>query len=242
MKISRLVEVVRRLDELDPGNLAGRPDSSGIRGQGLKREPDRRLGNFPYDRDTFYGQPVGYDRGSSNVGNLNGPLIPHDDSEFSLKLMNLESEDVDEAINTPYFMGKANSTGGGSTLAGVSGWANNPPKDWEEGEFSESILNTLNIDTSPPETEEVPNSHLPDFHYQTDDDMENRLDRIWGREDNLNFVDPNMFASPDSHVIAPDPWSVVNTRLTSRGLYGLMPKESAWDRVTGMTLNKREIS
>lgn len=241
MKLSRLVEMLNEFGS--PGQLhvgvSGRADDSGVRGKGAKRPVDRRSDDFPYDRDVSYGQPSAYDRGSSGGSNLHGPLTPKDDSKFSLRLLGLD--DVEEAMGTPTFFARSAQSDIGSVVPGVMiGWANDPPRDWDEGEDIDE--SPLTIDPRPPDTEEIPNAHTPDFRMQTDDDLENRLDRIWGREDNLNFVDPKLFARPDSHVIAPDPWSVINARLSSRGLYGLMPKESAWDRVSGMVLVKRKIS
>ena len=248
MKLHRLVEI---LNELDLGGATGfgsRPDNSGIRGKGLERKPNRRLANYPYDRDVTYGEPGAYDRGSSGAGPMTLPFTPKDDSTYSLKLLGIEDrphqeiEDMDDEeiheTGDQTNLGIAMKGSGGSTVPGTGIFANNPPRSWEKGPFDES---PLNIDTSPPDIEEIPNSAAPDFRMQTDDDLENRINRIFGREDNLNFVDPKKFANPDMHVIAPDPWSVVNTRLSSRGLYGLMPKESAWDRMSGMVLVKRQI-
>lgn len=253
MNIDRLIQLLREFDSYDRLGFAGRPDDSGIRSKGVKRKPDRRLPNFPYDKDVFYGQPNAYDRGSSATGPLERPLTPHDDSNFSLKLLGLDQDEIEEMMGSPILMARGNSNQTGTTVPGVTGWANNPPKNWDDEDDIDSVWTDLdarshveegplNIDTRPPDIEEVPNSATPDFHLQTDDDLENRFDRIWGREDNMNFVDPKLFGTPDSHVIAPDPWSVISARLSSRGLYGLMPKESAWDRISGMVMKKREIS
>lgn len=237
MKISRLLEIINEFGgSYDRSGFASRPDDSGIRSKGAKRDPVGRMSNFPYDRDVFYGQPNAYDRGSSGGASLHGPLVPKDDSKFSLRILG-----QDEALGSPMHFGISSSPGLGTstTVPGVAGWANDPPKKWDDDDVDEG---PLTIDTRVPPTEEVPNFSAPDFRMQTDDDLENRLDRIWGQEDNMNFVDPSLFGQPDSHIIAPDPWSVVNARLSSRGLYGLMPKESAWDRISGMVLVKREIS
>jgi hypothetical protein len=100
------------------------------------------------------------------------------------------------------------------------------------------ITGPMTFDPAPPPIETPPSPEAPNFRGTTDDDTENRLDRIWGHEDNLNFVDPKLFGNHDAHQISPDPWAVVNQYLTSRGLYGMMPRESAWDRVSGMTSKK----
>lgn len=241
MKVKRLFEVLNELDYGGLSGAAGRPDDSGIRSKGLKREPITRLINFPYDRDTSYGEPAAYDRGNAGSGGLHRKLTPKDDSGYSEKLLGVQGFDpkeIEEIMGSPILLTKGITSQMGSSVPGTGKWSSNPYKEWERGEFDEDALA---IDTSPPDIEEVPVANAPDFRMQTDDDLENRLNRIWGGDSNLNFVDPNLFAQPDSHMIAPDPWSVINTRLSSRGLYGLMPKESSWDRISGMTLNKRNI-
>jgi len=40
-------------------------------------------------------------------------------------------------------------------------------------------------------------------------------------------------------LINKDPLGQIMAHLTNRGTFGLMPKESAWDRVTGQSRNKR---
>lgn len=203
MNLSRLLELLREFD-------LPRPDSSGIRGKGAQRKPDTRLSNFPYDRDTAYGQPAPYDRGSSGGSNLNHPLTPSDDQGFSLTLLGMKNDpDVDEATGTPMLLSKGGTSQLGGTVPGTSAWASDPPKQWDEGDM--------------------------------DEDPFTRSDVAWGANED-DFVDPMQFGHPDAHVIAPDPWSVINQRLSSRGLYGMMPRESSWDRVSGMVLKKRKIS
>lgn len=242
MTFERLIELLQGMAEDYGSGFAGRPDDSGIRSKGVNRQPDVRLSNFPYDRDVSYGQPATYDRGSGATGPLNNPLTPQDDSTFSLRLLGIEDPaEVEEASGTPSMFGKGGSSNIGSSIPGMGGaWAHDPPREWDESEMEED--SPLTIVTSVPPPEPAPGGGMPDFRGETDDDLENRLNRIWGQEDNLNFVDPNMFGQPDTHMIAHDPWSVINSRLNSRGLYGLMPKESAWDRVTGAGRRKREIS
>lgn len=228
MKLSLLAEMIVEFGgSYDRSGFGGRPDDSGIRGKGVDRQPDKRLSNFPYDRDVSYGQPAPYDRGSSGGSKLGFSLTPKDDSHFSLSIIGTKDE-IDEILGSPILMSRANSSQLGSSVPGVTGWANNPKKDWDEED--DVLESPLNIDTSPHEEED---SFMMDFYNSTfqDDDVINHL------------VDPSQFGSADSHVIGPDPWSVVNSRLSSRGLYGLMPKESAWDRISGMVAGgRKEIS
>lgn len=259
MNLSKLLELIREFDAYDRTGMAGRPDDSGIRGKGVDRQPDRRLMNFPYDRDVSYGQPANYDRGNSGGSNLNHPLTPKDDSGFSLRILGIEDPaEIEEAGGAPSSPSKGNSSQLGTSVPGASmGWANDPPKTWDDPDVKdpwdsvEDIQQLRNesgppdmgvvFDPRPPMISDPPNADQPDFRSETDDDLENKVNRIWGYEDNDNFVDPGQFGQPDAHMIAPDPWGVVNKRLSSR-LYGMMPKESAWDRVSGMVLVKREIS
>lgn len=232
--------IFERLEEYDRLSFAGAPDDSGIRGQGVVRTPYSRMQNFPYDRDDQYGEPNVYDRGSSNFGGLHKSLTPKDDEHFSLSLLDLE-EIIREVMGDPTSPSKGNSSNMGSAIPGMGGsWANNPAKPWDEPDEIEEA--PLTIDTSPPDSESIPNSNFPDFRSETDDDLENRLDRIYGREDNTNFVTPPgaSFADPDFHFLSREPYAIVNKNLTARGLYGLMSKESAWDRVTSMSRKKRE--
>lgn len=250
MKLSQLIELLQEYER----STFTRPDTTGIRGKGTDRQPDRRLANFPYDTDVSYGSPQVYDRGSNGADDrgsngadtLNHPLTPHDDAGFSLRLLGIEDPaEIPEAIGTPSLFAKGNSSQRGGSIPGVgNGWANNPPKDWERSQMDDQdevvnpLTGPLTIDPAPPDIETPPSPEAPNFRTTTDDDLENRLNRIWGDDSNMNFVDPAGFGSHDAHQIAPDPWTAINQYLTSRGLYGRMPNESAWDRVSGMVQKK----
>lgn len=215
MKITRLLEIIE-----EDFSMAFRPDASGNRKVGANRRPDKRASNYPYDRDVSYGQPAAYDRSSHGNGPMRNPLTPHDTEHFSLSLL-----DLDEILGSPILMVKGTSSQMGSSVPGSGGrWSNNPPKDWDDDDMDEG--GPLMIDPRPPDIEEVPNSHYPTFRDETDDDLENRLNRIYGREDNMDFVvDP-----PDTHVMGQDPFSAIVMRRSGRGTFGLIPKESAWDK------------
>lgn len=211
----------------------GRPDASGIRGSGVSRPQVSRLSVFPYDRDVSYGQPAGNDRGTSSSGPSFHGLTPKDTEHFSLSLLDLE-EIVNEFIGAPQLPSKGGTSNAGSAIPGVGGaWSNRPIKSWDpEPEITDEF------DPQIPDPEPVA-TNFASWRDQTDDDLENKLDRVWGREDNTNFVQSSDFGQPDFHIISPDPWSCVNQHLTSRGLYGYLPRESAWDRISGMTSKKR---
>ena len=221
-------EAKKVMKEFSPERLgfAGNTtDDSGIRAKGVIKKPINRGGDYPYDKDISYGSPQVYDRGSNHSGELHHSLTPKDTEHFSLTLLDLE-ELVKEVMGSPMSMTKSNTSQLGSSNPGSSssmGWSRNPIKDWDEEE--EIDEGPLNIDTSPPDTEITPNSD-PFQRDQTDDDLETQINRLWGLDDNPNFKLPVHALVPR----APDPYmSGLGGRLTSRGLFGLIPKESSWD-------------
>ena len=104
-----------------------RPDSSGDHdGSAEPRQPWIRGGNYPYDKQVTYGQPADYDRGSSNKGPQHQPITPRDTKHTAW-------DEVDEAMGCPTNFTKSGSSQMGGTIPGAeTGWANNPPKDWDE--------------------------------------------------------------------------------------------------------------
>lgn len=219
MKLKRLLQIV----EADLGGhvgFGGRPDDSGIRGKGVSRKPDKRMNVFPYDRGISYGQPGNSsDRGSNSVASVgHGQITPKDDETFSLTLMDLEGM-VHEIMGSPILLARAGQSQQGSSIPGASGeWANNPAKDWDEAPGWADA------------------SDEPDSGYEYLSSMQDV------RDTEHQLVDPTRYAEMDFHVISPDPWSVVNHALSSRGLQGRLPRESAWDRISGMTLEPRQNS
>lgn len=224
-------------DALSHLGFAGRPDSSGVRG-GLKRPLIKRNKNFPFDRDDpdqMYGNPQAYDRGSNVGGALHKPLTPKkisdDDAEnmgfkVKVKLEKLTDEELDEVLGSPMLLGKAGSSQMGNAIPGVgSGWAKNPPKDWDDEDFSkmekpqlERILAKLQI-AMPATTRESPLQVNPAPNPDVDlgpgdDEPETEFERRMAM----------LVVGPDSYI----PGTQGN-RLSSRGTYGMMPKESAWD-------------
>ncbi len=221
MKLSRLMQIV----EAGPGF---RPDDSGIRLTGVKRKPDKRMGDFPYDREITYGQPgMSTDRSSNSAATSGGRAItPKDDETFSLTLMDLENV-MKEILDSPVLMSKGNSSQMGSSVPGANGgWANNPVKSWDDE------------DTDPFDKNDVGGTipYDSDYGYEYITSMHNV------REVDNQLVDPRSYAKMDFHVISPDPWSTINQSLSSRGLVGRLPRESAWDRISGMTLEPRQKS
>lgn len=230
--------------------FAGRIDFSGVRG-GLNRPNIKRAGNFPYDKtdpDQTYGNPQTYDRGSNKGGALHKPLTPVDISDQDAermglkpkeaKLLKLTDEELDEVMGAPMLLTRGNSSDLGSSVPGSAGsWSKNPPKDWDQdpdfSKMDEKQLarivaklqiarphmtreSPLQIDPRPPDIEQIPNQQ-PEYQIdQSDSDLEHRL--------------ANLEIAGGGHSTAPDEWKTgMGGRQTSRGLYGLMPKESAWD-------------
>lgn len=98
-----------------------RPDSSGVR-KGLNRPASKRDKMFPFDRDTTYGTPQAYDRGS-NTGRDAGPheIVPKD-----IRHSHWE-EEMDEVVGSPILIGKSGNPGSAGTVPGTGGaWADSP--------------------------------------------------------------------------------------------------------------------
>lgn len=224
------------------------PDASGDRMgfTGRKKLPLKQVPDFPYDEEQpWYGQPHAYDRGSGGREASHASVIlPHDVSHSAW-------DDVDEAMGTPYFFGKAvqgAQMGHATGIPGADGgWANSPMKPWDEDDEDETDKKLdrygeafgplgLTINPSVPQPEPIPNKEPEKSHDQTDDEVEKKLDRIWHRDDNPNFSqpDPDQFGGgsvlPSGIFIVPA-GSGFQTGLGgrgSRGRYGLIPKESIW--------------
>lgn len=142
-------------------------------------------------------------------------------------------EKIAEVLGSPILLQKAYSPGQAHTgIPGASqGWANDPSKAWDpEEEIKEGA--PLTLDPDAPEVEHVPNAEeLPYPKDQTDDEVENRLNRIWGLENNPSMM-PKV--EPDQSMV-PAPIYIINM-VPSHGSFmdqpappGLIPPESAWN-------------
>lgn len=243
---SKLTASVEELAELlELLGTFGRPDASGDRMgfTGRKKMPTQEPEDYPYDPEDapFYGQPEPYDRGSGGRSAFHAQvLLPHDVSHSAW-------DDVEEAMGTPYFLKKAYQGAQMGHATGIpgadGGWANNPMKPWDEKDdddderlsrYGESGYLDMTINPAVPPAEPTPNKQPEYRHDQTDDELEKRLDRIWHRDDNPNFADPDqmgggsMLPSDIFIVPSPQPFSGVTGLRTSRGRLGLIPKESVW--------------
>lgn len=219
-------------EQLGQMSFANNIDDTGVR-RGLARKPIKRPKKFPYDKndpDQMYGNPQAYDRGSNVGGALRKPLVPKNVSDkdaermgLKIKFEKLSDEELDEVMGSPMLLGRANSSAMGSSIPGVgSGWAKNPPKDWDDEDFSKmgkeqiarivaklQIINPASTRESPLQVNPAPNAdieHIPFDGGGWDDEPETEFERRMAML-----------------VVVPD------NRPSSRGLYGMMPKESAWD-------------
>jgi hypothetical protein len=156
-------------------------DADGNRGgKGRQRGTTKRSRTYPYDRDTSYGQPGAYDRGSSGAGPSHQPLTPH--TSFTAW------EEVDEAMGTPTNFGMSNRSSLGSTVPGMGGgWSHAPIKPWDDEDERKKRTDEGDLDIAQPPVEPVDNAESPYFGDMTDDDLETKIDRIWGGDDNTNF-------------------------------------------------------
>lgn len=116
-----------------PTGTFTRPDGSR---SGLNRPTLARALEFPYDRDTSYGEPNAYDRGSSGAGPSHSGITPKDTSH------SIWDEDMDEASGTPISIDKANrgQIGNSTGVPGAAGgWASDPARPWDEDD-KEALL------------------------------------------------------------------------------------------------------
>jgi hypothetical protein len=235
----------KKLKEFTAGFPSGigtftRPDSSGIRGgfDGKIRKDTGRGDVYPYDRDDRYGDPAPYDRGSKGGTSHQG--ITPKNTEHSVW------DEIEEAMGTPIFFKKAvqgAQMGHATGVPGATGdWASNPIKPWDddmEDDIDEVALQRMTINPSVPPPEPIPNMGVPNSHDQTDDEIEKKIDRIWGREDNPSTTAPG--GEVDGVSMEPSTIYVLGTNRPfgqgmghslrpSRGpaRFGLIPKESVW--------------
>ncbi|MFA5750589.1 MAG: hypothetical protein WC895_05265, partial [Candidatus Shapirobacteria bacterium] len=202
MNLKEFVDVILEYDFVGT-NM--RPDASGMRGQGLNRQCNKMDAVFPYDKndpDKAYGQPANYDRGSSGKGPMHQPLTPRGDTWGSEGDRDTDQDDMDEAMGTPMnFTMSGKSNMGGAIPGGNQSWNANPTKPWDEDDEQEKKVayagehpeteGALTIDPSIPAVEPTVNTNAAYPKDQTDDDIENKIDRIWRQEDNPNFQDPS---------------------------------------------------
>lgn len=161
------------MDELSYLGCANRYDDSGIRDKGVKRKPYQRAVDYPYDKKITYGQPAAYDRGTGTASSFNGTIIPKNTEHFSLTTL-----DLDEVLGYPMLINRGLKSKSDVVTPKAIGWSSNPPKDW----YNESSIEAEPIEGNP-------------FEYldnETDEDIERKLDRIWGRNNNNNFVNTNV--------------------------------------------------
>ena len=226
-----------------------RPDSSGIRGgfDGRTRRSWSRSGGsdddekdqFPYDIDPSYGEPAAYDRGSKG-GSLHGTITPKDTSHSVW-------DDIEEVMGSPILIGKAvqgAQMGHATGVPGATGdWASMPIRPWDvdDDDVDEGFMGRMTIDPSVPPPEPVPNAGSPKFHDQTDDEVERKVDRVWGRDDNDSMTSPGQVQPAGTIFIVGSPAPFAQgTGLAmrpSRGRVGLIPKESAWDALLKLMQN-----
>jgi hypothetical protein len=245
LRLEELLGIIREYDGGD--NLGshigafggGRPDDSGERG-GMHRPRLSRGEDYPYDEDDpdgMYGQPGPYDRGSGGRGPSHAQLTPSHSAW----------EELGEILGYPALLSKAyqgSQIGHATGIPGADGgWSNDPSKPWDEDQIDYDDLETygegyldMTLDPKVPQPEPVPNAQPSYPHDQTDDGIETKVDRIFGRDDNPDSEEEfgKMVPSPTIFVVgtaSPNSMGVGSGLRTSRGLYGLIPKESAWDQL-----------
>ena len=108
----------------------------------------------------------------------------------------------------------------------------------------------MTFDPRPPEIEPTPNAEPTYWHDTTDDEIETKLDRIWGRNSNHNLSDPTKMGGgsmlpSNIYIVAtakPFAQGLGHAMNTYRGFGGLVPKESVWRQLATMFQEKNENS
>lgn len=221
-----------------------RVDFSGARA-GVRRPPLSRNSDFPYDAPVTSGQPSSARGDSSNVGLRK--YVPDHGGEVP---------DVDEAMGTPVNFGISGRSNLVQSPPGASGqWAKAPTSDDPEKDVSyekgHDVLD-FKVSVRDPKVATYPEAaRVPHHRDQTDDDLENKTNRIWGREDNENFVqertlgavdpsrhgekseepvdvrvgEPSVDGQPSAGA-PPVNFAFIGKKMSSRGNYGMHGEES----------------
>lgn len=198
-----------------------RPDASGVR-MGFTGRPGGKMpltlgDEYPYDKD------------------INVSYSPH--GQVPRAAMCNPWDDAHEAVGAPSFFSKSNSAqiGSATGIPGAGGqWANNPVKPWESGPLDDCCTDydteTTNdqddftLDVTAPKIEPNINLEPNNWHDQTDDELEKNIDRIFGRDSNVDLVKKR----PENDIFA--------TRMAGQPLstvdFSMIPtyKKSAWSK------------
>lgn len=254
-------ELLRLLREYDVGSTFSRPDSSGVRKgwTGVVVKTQGKGNEFPYDEPADDGEPAGRDDPAFDLGGKSHHGITPKDISHSA--WELEADDIKEVMGSPMLIGKSGD--GGSSVNGSSGatpganggWADSPAKPWEEEEdtpdyaaYGHDVYEDRGYPV-PMEPEAVDNEDPEKLHDQTDEEEENKLNRIWGQESDdgterammgVPSMEPDederTFVIPDDNmpssilvVGTPDPFTtgLGASGKGQRNLYGLGWKENA---------------
>lgn len=235
-------------------------------GLAYKRKPLSRADNFPYDEtnpDQGYGQPGAVDRGSGGYEPDHvGAPTPRDTSHSEWdKVAGIKGKrsGFEEAMGTPMFLSKADSSQMGGTTPGAgggSGWADNPTKPWDEDDMEDSELNAAGrnvaeVSTFPLEipVSPVENETAPYYHDMTDEDIESFLDRINAHADGEGEESDQYSEFPSVIMTMGEPGfsnGLGGATKGQRDLYGIgwkecldiLQNESIWEKLK-VSLEKR---
>lgn len=224
--------------------FAGRPDGAG-NWSGAFRPLSQRASDYPYDEDdpdSLYGGPAtGHDRGNAQKPAGHFSILTPKDTEHSIW------DEVDEAMGSPIFFAKGNSSDLGGISGGTSsGWANRPVKPWDKDELEEvetTTYQTSDGETFDPyasETDVIPNQGH-ELDGLSDAELDSYIDDLLSSD---SEDEPELTAGPkfpsDITVFVQSPHASFSSGLgnafkQSRGLFGVgMRRESVdpWDWIS----------
>lgn len=215
MRLEEILKIINEYDFMNGPGAMDRPDTSGVRYRGGQNNfvpLDDKEPGWPYDSDSnvVMGQPTGptgMSRGNRPGTDVHGgPLTPYeyertqDDGE--------QDRELGEAMGVPSNVAMAYKGGGGmgSSIPGANvGWAKAPPNPKNDEEDSVDLdqffggkkEGSRHFLPETPQTEPIANMGQDYLKDQTDEDLESRIDRVWGRDDNENFIDPETSTEPE---------------------------------------------
>lgn len=243
MKREDIYRTARILEGVMTGFDPFFPDTSALQYALPRNSPLPREKDFPYDDDdedrgvgkTLTGR--GDDKGEpSHHG-----IVPKDTAHTQWD----DGDGVDEAMGSPSNMAQAYSGGQGmgSNIPGANGsWNKNPPKDWDKDDEDELLSYYGDVSEGGPLSmnpglHDIPEPELTpgpeDVHDQTDDDLEDAIADVHDNSGFRNDGSTGNFPSAIGIIVSPGQPGAFKAGLgasgrSSRGGYGMIPKESVW--------------
>lgn len=198
----------------DRSGFGARLDYSGVRGgKSLTRNQLKRSSDYPYDKGNK--MSVGFGGMNDMSTQSHNPITPKN-TEHSVW------DDLEEVAGSPILLSKQPGVGSATGVPGAGGalsWSKNPIKSWDEkeeqneGGFMAGASGFADTANSCPELTPVDDVTVKKKEIDMSKQYSDRP-----KKDILVIATDRPFSS-----------GLGNSNRLSRGLYGLMAKESAWD-------------